>query len=292
MELLLPESAIEEIAQHEAGLLKQNKLYARLREIVSKKDFERTRSNWENMKSRCAEGYATLSPEFNTFPSFLRLMGFRPFPEASIHRKDNDLGYSPANCVWADKKTQARERTNAVMLTYKGETLHIMIWAERTGQSLSLMRRRRQQGWSDGEIIEGHRNSSPKLAGKNISSVFRFTPWPKAFAIEWEQTYKKKHWSGEHRLKFALRYCRERLGRLQDEIEGLWNPDEDYTGMPTSSRTPEQESEWQRLNADHERWIGWFKEFQRKISLCESKVKPSYANVPVWAERQLFKAFE
>jgi len=52
----LPEAALEALDQYDVGLLKQNKLYAMLREIVGKKLFDRTRSNHENMKSRCAEG--------------------------------------------------------------------------------------------------------------------------------------------------------------------------------------------------------------------------------------------
>ena len=188
MEISIPETARDALIQHDIGLLKQNQLYAQLREIVGKKLFERTRSNHENMKSRCAEGYSTLSPEFDTFPKFLRHMGFRPFDQASIHRKDNGQGYSPENCVWADRKTQARERTNSVTLTYKMETLHIMEWAERTSQDIALMRKRRQQGWSDVDIVEGQQSSLPKLAGKNIVGVFRYTPWPLESAVEWEKT--------------------------------------------------------------------------------------------------------
>jgi len=216
-------------------------------------------------------------------------MGFRPFDKASIHRKDNDQGYSPENCVWADNKTQARERTNAVKLTYNNETLHIMEWAERTGHKIAHMRKWRQQGWSDAEIIEGRRTISPKSVVRDSAAVFRFTPWPRELALEWEKTYQKKHYAGEHRLTFALRYCRSRVGDLQDQIEGLFNPDDSHADMPPPNRTPEKQSQWLKLNNDYERWIGYLKDFQRKASLCRSEVNPSYADVPPWAERQLLK---
>jgi hypothetical protein len=39
----------------------------------------------------------------------------------TLERKDNDLGYTPANCTWVDRKTQSRNR-RATRLTIDAAT--------------------------------------------------------------------------------------------------------------------------------------------------------------------------
>jgi len=61
---------------------------------------------WVGMRSRCRSrgrygrrGIGVDDPRWNEYLLFLADMGERP-PGAHLHRKENDRGYSKANCVW------------------------------------------------------------------------------------------------------------------------------------------------------------------------------------------------
>lgn len=72
---------------------------------------------WLAMKARCnnknADNYVNYGGRGikvcerweNSFENFLADMGERP-EGLTIERKDNDRGYEPGNCIWADKATQ------------------------------------------------------------------------------------------------------------------------------------------------------------------------------------------
>lgn len=74
---------------------------------------------WQGMKSRCykksdasylkygARGIRVCE-RWMDFLCFYADMGCKPGPSHSLDRINNDLGYSPENCRWADKATQSR----------------------------------------------------------------------------------------------------------------------------------------------------------------------------------------
>lgn len=83
---------------------------------------------WVSMKQRCTnekiKSYGdygdrgiTYFPEWEHFENFCRDLGIRPSPHHSLERLDNSKAYSPANCIWADRFTQAANRR-----TFKNNT--------------------------------------------------------------------------------------------------------------------------------------------------------------------------
>lgn len=88
-----------------------------------------------------------ICPRWDEFSFFYADMGDPP-PGLSIERKDNNLGYNPSNCIWADDKTQGRNRRCNRMVTFNGETMCVSAWAEKLGVNAHRIRCRIYAGWS------------------------------------------------------------------------------------------------------------------------------------------------
>lgn len=120
--------------------------------------------SWLGMKSRCRnpnrEAYAnyggrgiTMCAEWEKFENFYRDMGPRP-EGMSLDRIDNNLGYTPANCRWADRRTQSRNR-RAKLVEVDGVAKPLWQWSEQTGISIStLWARIESRGWSADKAIK------------------------------------------------------------------------------------------------------------------------------------------
>ena len=68
--------------------------------------------------------------------------------ECSIDRIDNNKGYSPDNCRWADSYTQANNKNNNVCITYNNMTHTISEWSQITGISREVIKGRLKMGWN------------------------------------------------------------------------------------------------------------------------------------------------
>lgn len=105
---------------------------------------------WGGMIARChnpryhayprygARGIAVCD-RWRTFENFYADMGDAP-AGFTLDRIDNDKGYSPENCRWADRKTQSNNRGNNVRIEFNGESLTMSQWAERIGITRSNLR--------------------------------------------------------------------------------------------------------------------------------------------------------
>lgn len=119
---------------------------------------------WCGMKTRCynknfrfysyygGRGIAVCDRWLESFSNFYKDMGSRP-PGTSIDRKDNNLGYSPENCVWATKKEQGANRRGRHLITAMGETKAMGEWANLSGLSVETIWWRINSGWDATEAV-------------------------------------------------------------------------------------------------------------------------------------------
>lgn len=114
--------------------------------------------SWRAMKSRCLyeghphyENYGgrgiTVDPAWLDFDVFFSDMGERP-ANHTLERLDNEAGYCAVNCVWADWKTQNRNRSNTTMLNFNGKLRPLVECSEITGTPVSTIEYRLKTGWS------------------------------------------------------------------------------------------------------------------------------------------------
>ena len=99
---------------------------------------------WTNLQQRC---YNVKNPRYalyggrgitiasrwrgvSGFMNFLKDMGERLFPRASLDRRDNNGPYSPENCRWASQRTQTRNSRNCRYITFNEQTRCLSEWAE------------------------------------------------------------------------------------------------------------------------------------------------------------------
>jgi hypothetical protein len=121
---------------------------------------------WSGMKTRCEnpkekrwKDYGgrgiKVCHRWQRFEHFLEDMGQPPLG-SSIERRNNNGDYCPANCKWATRSEQGRNKRNNRILEINGERLCTQEWSERTGVKASVIRKRLDRGW------DGRRAVSPR----------------------------------------------------------------------------------------------------------------------------------
>ena len=116
---------------------------------------------WHHMKSRCctktdpkypaygARGITVCSEWKSDFLSFYQWSIANGYKEnLSIDRINNNKGYSPDNCRWADNITQSNNRRNNHLLEMGGKTMTIAEWSRQTGINQKTIATRLSRGWS------------------------------------------------------------------------------------------------------------------------------------------------
>lgn len=108
----------------------------------------RCRAEDSDHKTRYFDRGISVCDRWLKFEAFFEDMGFCP-PGGTIDRINNDAGYSPSNCRWADVKTQQNNRSTNVLIQHNGRTMTISQWADELAMPYEkLYRRIRILNWS------------------------------------------------------------------------------------------------------------------------------------------------
>ncbi len=118
----------------------------------------RTYQSWDHMIQRCTnprnrqyKDYGgrkiIVCKQWLKFANFLKDMGKRP-DRCSIDRVDNNKGYYKKNCRWVDTVTNNRNKRNNHLITHKGKTQCLTVWASDTNINYQVIQHRLKRGWS------------------------------------------------------------------------------------------------------------------------------------------------
>ena len=72
-------------------------------------------------------------------------MGPRP-DNKTLDRKDNEKHYTPNNCRWVSNLKQQRNKSNNVLLEYRGKLKSVSEWANIFNMNVSTLRERLKKG--------------------------------------------------------------------------------------------------------------------------------------------------
>lgn len=84
----------------------------------------------------------TICDNWLTFEGFYADMGDPPFAGASVERKNNSLGYSKENCVWATSEEQNNNKRNNRYFEYRGKAYNLLELCELSKLPLTTLRNR------------------------------------------------------------------------------------------------------------------------------------------------------
>ena len=88
-----------------------------------------------------------------SFDDFLYDMGPKPSADCTIDRINNDRGYEPDNCRWADKTTQSRNRGFTKNIAYRGRDYSANEFAEFSGLHYVTVLRMLKEGASAEDML-------------------------------------------------------------------------------------------------------------------------------------------
>lgn len=99
-------------------------------------------TNHYNYKNYGGRGIKVCDRWLNNFWDFVNDMGDKPSGDYSLDRIDNNKEYSPDNCRWADRKTQANNRRSQTMIEYQGVCKSLSVWSRELGFKYVTLKKR------------------------------------------------------------------------------------------------------------------------------------------------------
>lgn len=112
-----------------------------------------TYRKWSTMISRCrlSKRYVAngimVCKRWRKFENFLADMGECP-AGMELDRKKNHVGYSKCNCRWVTRHDQQRNKTNSVIIEFRGKSQCARDWASELGIHYATLLHRLHSGWS------------------------------------------------------------------------------------------------------------------------------------------------
>lgn len=150
--------------------------------------------SWRNMMRRAEDGIRRVHPAFYDFRLFLMSVGAKPRRSFTLDRPDNtDIQYSPNNARWASKRDQNRNKGDTVIVVCPktGKKWFAAGLAKKHGVMPDTIRAQRRRGWTDAELIAGHRLPSA-VADSAAPSVKPATTLEPAWAAVLAQHYPEE----------------------------------------------------------------------------------------------------
>lgn len=87
---------------------------------------------------------------FTSFQQFIDTLGFRPTPQHSLDRIDNNGHYEVGNVRWATRKEQANNTRKTRYITVGDETLPMSAWAAKSNiNRVTIWLRLNRDKWCD-----------------------------------------------------------------------------------------------------------------------------------------------
>lgn len=139
-----------------------------------KKHYTGIYSSWYAMKQRCGNpnnlsyknsgGRGISYPEsWDSFENFKKDMGSSYKKGLTLDRIDNNKNYSSSNCRWSTRKEQGNNKRSNIVLTFKGETRPLALWAEKLGIDFNTIRSRFYRGMNVKDVLRANLYRPAKL---------------------------------------------------------------------------------------------------------------------------------
>ncbi len=126
--------------------------------------YTREYKSWATIKAQCnnlsdkayiyygGRGIKVYEPWGKSFEAFRNDVGQCP-DGYCLMLIDKNKDFMPGNVKWATRKECQRNKVNAVIITYNGQTKCLQEWAEILNMDSTTMKRRLQRGWTMDEIM-------------------------------------------------------------------------------------------------------------------------------------------
>lgn len=147
-------------ASRSCGCLRSERSADRMRTHGRSKSAEYR--SWRHMINRCTNPNVDSFPYYggrgirvcerwtDSFEAFFDDMGPRPSPHHTIERRDNNGNYEPANCVWATRTEQSKNRKNTIFIQVGEVRLALAEWSRKNSIPIALIHTRIRLGWDPG----------------------------------------------------------------------------------------------------------------------------------------------